>query len=98
MDKPDGVDFKDNRKVLRLLGSLYGLKQSANIWWKDLGDGLKKLAYKRLTSDWGVYVKFDKAGPVYLIVYVDDIVALASELAEQTLRWTRLAAFGRSPS
>ena len=78
MRHPDGLPKKPNSDCVRLLKSLYGLKQSARVWWIDLGKGLVSLGFKRLESDWGLYVCFSfKHGKVIVLVYVDDI-AIAS--------------------
>ena len=56
MRSPDGVAHASG-KVLRLKGSLYGLKQSARVWWIALGTALDALGLRRLGSDWGLYYK-----------------------------------------
>ena len=55
MAYPEGMRPNTGCDTLRLLGSLYGLKQSGRTWWIELGKGLEALGFKRTESDWGLY-------------------------------------------
>ena len=56
MDQPEGYIKKDQeRKVCRLLKSLYRFKQSALQWNKELHKSLLDLGFIRTRSDAGVY-------------------------------------------
>ena len=75
MEQPEGYVKKgQGEKVCRLLKSLYGLKQSALQWNKELHKSLLTLGFTRTCSDAGVYYKFEKADIVIVIIYVDDVV------------------------
>ena len=65
-------------KVCRLLKSLYGLKQSALQWNKELHKSLLTLGFTRTHSDAGVYYKFDKANITIVIIYVNDVLFMGS--------------------
>jgi hypothetical protein len=45
-------------------------------WWIEMGDKLAKLRFKRLESDWGLYVqpRSQRNGLIIILVYVDDFV------------------------
>jgi len=81
MEYPEEMTTKRGCDTLRLLGSLYGLKQSGRTWWIELGKGLKTLDFKRLESDWGLYCRQANSplrrGPMMLLAYVDDLVVAA---------------------
>ena len=77
MRYPEGMTPKKGCNCLRLIGSLYGLKQSGRTWWLELGSKLKTIGFKRLESDWGLYIRpgdSQRRSPIYLLVYVDDLV------------------------
>jgi hypothetical protein len=84
MAYPEGMRPKTGCDTLRLLGSLYGLKQSGRTWWIELGKGLEALGFKRTESDWGLYYRTGSKdrGPALLLAYVDDIVVAAQSNAE----------------
>jgi hypothetical protein len=96
MAYPQGMTPKKGCNALRLVGSLYGLKQSGRTWWIELGKGLEALGFKRTESDWGLYyrTKSKDRGPALLLAYVDDIVVAAETSREidevmkgLSLRW-----------
>ena len=60
MDQPEGyIKQGQERKVCRLLKSLYGLKQSALQWNKEFHKSLLDLGFTHTRLDAGVYFKFD---------------------------------------
>ena len=70
--------------VVKLLKSIYGLKQSGDLWNKRLDGILKGLGFSRSTSDPCVYFKSTTPGGprMYLCVYVDDILVISSTNSE----------------
>jgi hypothetical protein len=84
MAYPEGMTPKKGCDSLRLVGSLYGLKQSGRTWWIELGKGLEALGFKHTESDWGLYyrTKSKDRGPALLLTYVDDIVVAAESSQE----------------
>ena len=79
MRYPDGMRRKHGCNTLRLLRALYGLKQSARVWWIELGDELAYDGFIRLESDWGMYYKpsANGEGPIIVLAYVDDMLIAA---------------------
>jgi hypothetical protein len=69
MAYPEGMTPKKGCDALRLVGSLYGLKQSRRTSWIELGKGLEALGFKRTESDWGLYyrTKSKDRGPALLL-------------------------------
>lgn len=65
-------------KALRLVSSLYGLKQSGRVWYKTISVTLTGHGLGRTNSDWSLFVTDDKALIVGL--YVDDMVVVGRDL------------------
>ena len=73
MEQPEGFKIKgQEHKVLRLRRALYVLKQAALSWWKELAGSMKKLGFKRLSSDAGLFVYKTKSDLIVAVVYFDD--------------------------
>ena len=73
MEQPEGFKIKgQEHKVLCLRYALYGLKQAALSWWKELAESMKKLGFKCLASDAGLFVYKMKNDLVVAMVYVND--------------------------
>ncbi|KAE9283969.1 hypothetical protein PR003_g26983 [Phytophthora rubi] len=78
MEQPDFFDDGSGR-VCRLLRSLYGLKQAPRIWYRMLDKYLRECGFQRSKMDAGIYFRWVKGSPVFLTVYVDDIVIAPSK-------------------
>ena len=76
MEQPDGFKLKGQEcKVLHLCRAIYGLKQAALAWWKELDQSIQKLGFKRLYADAGLFVCRHVDGTLLvMIAYVDDIL------------------------
>jgi hypothetical protein len=85
MRQPPGFDNGDSFRVCKLKKALYGLRQAPRQWWLRLGKALAELGFVPLASDAGLYVnKTDPQNPVYLGVFVDDIIICANKLSQVT--------------
>ena len=74
----------------KLHGSLYGLKQALLIWNKLLDNVLKSFGWRRLSSDWCIYIWRDsKSHLMILAVHVDDMLLAGNsrELMEDAKTW-----------
>lgn len=76
MQAPEGLDGPEG-KVLRLLNSLYGLKQSGREWYIEACRGLESLGFTSLFSDPSVFTTADRS--LLLGLYVDDMLILGRE-------------------
>ena len=65
--------------VLRVLSSLYGLKQVPRIWNKLFSDKVVTLGYTRMPSEPSIYTCQRGSSVAVLAVYVDDIAVFASK-------------------
>jgi len=59
-------------KVLRLLRTLYGLKQAGLTWWNELNKSMKELGFEQLKTDASLFVYKKGNQIVVAIIYVDD--------------------------
>nr|ABA96191.1 retrotransposon protein, putative, Ty1-copia subclass [Oryza sativa Japonica Group] len=83
MDQPEGfiVPGKEDY-VCKLKRSLYGLKQSPRQWYKRFDSFMLSHGFKRSEFDSCVYIKFVNGSPIYLLLYVDDML-IAAKSKEQ---------------
>ena len=69
---PGYVQTNPKSTGLRLIKSLYGLKQSPRVWWKLISTYLGSIGFEKVDSDWGLY--FRPRDRTYLLLYVDDVL------------------------
>ena len=74
MEMPEGM--VQEGKVLKLLKSIYGLKQASRLWNIHLDAVLGNMEFQKLTADFGVYVMGEGPKRTYLALYVDDLMLL----------------------
>ncbi|KAE9338779.1 hypothetical protein PF008_g11896 [Phytophthora fragariae] len=73
MVPPEGINVRDGM-VCRLRRSLYGLKQAAAVWHKTIRSVFIALGFKKCKSDPCLFVRVGQNGPVYIVLYVDDLL------------------------
>ena len=83
MRQPEGMPCPPGKEhwVLKLLKSIYGLKQAGRQWNKKLHGTLINMGFKQLQSDHCVYVQHRHGAVVVLAVYVDDLFPMGPQLA-----------------
>lgn len=69
----------------KLKKGLYGLKQSGRQWYLELNSKLETIGFKRLESDWSVYIRTDGNNRSYVTTSVDDML-IASNTDEESDR------------
>ncbi|KAF7964737.1 hypothetical protein HWV62_3402 [Athelia sp. TMB] len=79
MKQPEGFQEGGPEWVLRLLKSIYGLKQSARQWNKKLHSVLVKMGFARLESEHSIYVYRRGAVRIIMPVFVDDLTLASSD-------------------
>ena len=78
MDQPPGFqDAQYPHHVCKLRKSLYGLKQAPREWFQKLTRQFLQLGFQGSKTDTSLY--FTHTGPIYLLIYVDDILILSIE-------------------
>lgn len=82
---PDGVKLSNpDADVFQLKGSLYGLKQSGRVWWKEVDRRLASINFERCPDEWGLYRRNNDDGTrAYISGYVDDFVTATNTVAER---------------
>ena len=79
MEPPPGYT-KDRSIILKLKKSLYGLKQSGNLWNSMLNKFLINQGFIRSQVDTCVYTKGQGKSKIILLVWVDDLIIGASDM------------------
>lgn len=78
MKQPEG--FKSGNKVCKLNKTLYGLKQASRGWNERFNTYIKRLGFKRLTSDPCIYTFSSNSKKIYIMIYVDDILLMSNDM------------------
>ena len=84
MEEPKGFESKSNgneRKVLKLKKSLYGLKQSGRMWNNLLHSFLVGQGFVRSDVDNCVYTRSNNSSKTIILIWVDDLIISGSDLA-----------------
>ena len=88
MDQPQGFQQKDfEHLVCKLKKSLYGLKQSPRAWYQRIDSFFTKEGFTRSEADHSLYIKQTGEYLLIVLIYVDDLIILASLLAK--LAWLK---------
>ena len=75
MRQPEGFVIQgQEQKVLYLLCEIYGLKQAALAWWKELESSMKILDFTHASSDAGVFLIVKNKKLVIAVIYVDNAI------------------------
>ena len=80
-DKNDPAISTDNGWVLRLLKSLYGLKDAGQLFNKELDKFFADLGYTRGNSETSMYYRHGAAGWIVVLTEVDDLVITGTDFA-----------------
>jgi len=82
MEQPDGyVDLTYPGEVFRALQALYELKQAPKMWYAKLDDLLKSQGFANIDPDTCLYLLMDDGEIIIVLVYVEDLLLVASSLA-----------------
>lgn len=73
MELPQGFHSQGEKRVCRLIKSLYGLKQAARQWNTKLSESLLKFQLKQSELDHSLFIKKIKVRNVVVLIYVDDM-------------------------
>jgi hypothetical protein len=82
MRQPTGFPYpSSNGKVLRLVKTIYGLKQNGRRWYQRFTEICETCRLTRCSTDHAVFYRRNDDGIVILAVHVDDCTIAASSLA-----------------
>ena len=91
MEQPPG--FAEPGKedwVMRLMKSIYGMKQASRIWNQTFDKAVSKWGFERLQCEWCMYRRNSPTGTIIFAVHVDDIIATGSSPDESARFWDLL--------
>ncbi|KAJ9548564.1 hypothetical protein OSB04_021107 [Centaurea solstitialis] len=75
MSQPPGfVDPSFPHHVCKLNKAIYGLRQASRAWYNELKSFLISDHFKPTISDPSLFVRHSNTSPIYILVYVDDII------------------------
>lgn len=74
VNQPKGFAKRKYNKVYKLLKSLYGLRESPRLWYKCFNNFINELGFKRSNYDYCLYVKSNNNEPIYILLFVDDML------------------------
>jgi hypothetical protein len=86
MEQPNG--FKAPGKedwVMKLMKSIYGMKQASQIWNQTFNKTIENLGFKCLPCEWCVYHRHSQSGTIIFMVHIDDIISAASDAFQNLL-------------
>ena len=76
MEQPEG--FEDGTsKVCHLHRTLYGLKQSPREWYNNVNQTMQDMGFTSTAHDPSVFLKWCDDQPIYIGVYVDDMLVVS---------------------
>jgi hypothetical protein len=83
MELPEMLKTEENKgeqnsKVCKLNKAIYGLKQASRVWNKKLDTELKSIGFSQSESDPCVYIMNQGSDTIFLLVYVDDLMAAST--------------------
>jgi hypothetical protein len=82
MDQPPGFEVPGKEEwVMKLLKSIYGMKQASRVWNKTFDKAVKGWGFQCLSTEWCIYWRQTPAGTI-IAVHVDDIISIASDPKE----------------
>ena len=85
MEQPPGFEEPGKEDwVMRLMKSIYGMKQASRVWNQTFDKAVKEMGFERLQCEWCVYRRTSPTGTIIFAVHVDDILAAASSPEENT--------------
>ena len=84
MDCPEGMEHEADECLL-LVKTIYGLVQSARMYYEKFAKILRSIGFVTCQSDPCLFVRFDEHGPCFVLCYVDDNLVAGSEAAIKKL-------------
>lgn len=67
---------------MRLMKSIYGMKQASRIWNQTFHNAVSQWGFERVECEWCVYRRTSPTGTTIFAVHVDDIIAAGSNPSE----------------
>jgi len=78
MEQPPGFEVPGKEDwVMKLMKSIYGMKQASRVWNRTFDRAVRGWGFKRLSSEWCIYWRQTPTGTVIFAVHVNDIISIA---------------------
>ena len=71
--------------VMKLMKSIYGMKQASHVWNQTFNKAIKNWGFKHLPCEWCVYYRQTPTGTTIFIVHVDNIISASSSIDKNNL-------------
>jgi hypothetical protein len=84
MDQPRGFDDGSGH-VCKLIRTLYGLRQAGNVWNREFNAAMKEIGFIQLKADPCCYLWHQGEEFDMLLIWVDDIISIASNTARNDI-------------
>ena len=79
MEQPPGFEAPGKEDwVMKLIKSIYGMKQASRVWNCMFDKAIKGWGFKCLSSEWCIYWWQTATGTIIFAVHVNDIISIAS--------------------
>lgn len=78
IELPEGFRKQGEKKVYKLLKSLYGLKQALRRWNIKLTEALLDASFTQSNHDYSLFTQRRQKDIVIILVYVDDLPIIES--------------------
>ena len=86
MEQPPGFEVAGKHDwVMKLMKSLYGMKQASRIWNRTFHTALTSLGFTRLACEWCVYIQRSASATTIFAIHVDNIIFISSSPEESLL-------------
>lgn len=85
LPKIDGVSAA-NGQIVKLVKSLYGLRQAPKLWYKLLAETLSKAGFRRSKYSDCLFIGGSTSRPVYIVAYVDDLLVLGAHTTVESAK------------
>jgi hypothetical protein len=83
MEQPPGFEAPGKEDwVMKLMKSIYGMKQASRVWNRTFDKAVKAWGFERLPSEWCIYRRQTPTGTTIFAVHVDDIISASTSPAE----------------
>jgi hypothetical protein len=85
LEQPPGFEVEGKEDfVMRLMKSIYGMKQASRVWNATFNSAIKGWGFTRLACEWCVYRRSSASRTVLFAVHIDDIISIASSPEENS--------------
>jgi hypothetical protein len=83
MEQPPGFEAPGKKNwVMKLMKSIYGMKQASHIWNQTFDESIQAWGFQRVPCEWCVYHRSSETGTIIFAVHVDDIISIALSAEE----------------